>query len=54
MVVRESYPHQEGLRGQVGVWTRDYGDGTVLVVFEDGPYKGDRVCMDRRYIEPMS
>lgn len=52
--ITKSYPHHETLRGQVGLLKKDYGDGTVLVQFDEGPHKGDRVCLDKRYIEPLS
>lgn len=52
--VRDHYPHHESLRGMVGVLKRVYTDGTVLVLFEEEPHKGDKVCMDRRYVELLS
>ena len=48
--VTQSYPHHESLRGEVGLLKRVYDDGNVLVLFENG----DRVCMDRRYVEDLS
>jgi len=54
VTVKHSYPHHESLRGQVGLLKKRYDDGTVLVVFEEGPCAGDKVCMDQRYVEVMS
>lgn len=53
-VVRNDYPNNVNMRGQVGALKKTYPDGMVLVVFEYGPYKGDKVCMDPKYLEPIS
>lgn len=41
---------QETIRGEVGVLKREYSDGTVLVVLDNG----DRVCLARKHVEPLS
>ena len=54
VVVRQNYPHNEKMRGQIGLMKKRYPDGTILVAFEDGPYQGDKICMDPKWVEPIS
>lgn len=52
--VKQTYLQHESLRGQVGLLKKRYEDGSVLVVFEEGPHEGDCICMDPKYLEPIS
>jgi hypothetical protein len=54
VMIRSNYPHNENLRGQIGVMKKRYPDGTILVAFEEGAYAGDKVCMDPKWVEPLS
>lgn len=51
--VKDDYPHHEILRGEIAVFLKDYGDGTVLIFFEEGPHKGDRVCLAKKYVKAI-